>query len=194
MTKQWPVGLVSHLVLWYSVIVTIVLFFITPIKNNNSWQNNFSKIFPKIILPLIIMMFVSISIRINAYGITEKRYFTLILGIWLFFIMKSLQNGANTLISPLSASYNYETFIIKVIYKGNQIYTKNLNFFVKNLIDKYGMLSKENALSPEEMTLTEENEKVKVKFIFLNISGNKSDTNRGINPKEINFYMLVKIK
>lgn len=49
-----------------------------------------------------------------------------------------------------------------------------------NLIDKYGMLSKENALSPDEMTLTEENEKVKVKFIFLNISGNKNDSNRKI--------------
>lgn len=337
-TKQWPVGLVSHLVLWYSVIVTIVLFFITPIKNHNTWQNKFFKIFPKIVLPLIVMMFVSIRIRINAYGVTEKRYFVLILGIWLFFIMiylsfikrirnilipftlsivvlisvfgplssysiskmsqnsrfeniliknKMIKNGkiqsspdiskedkseissildyfnknhnlqdvkyvpkgfklndinnvlgfsfvpqnygsymgyfnfitnqseksiditgydylfdmrslensaANTSSSTLSASYNHETFVIKIIYKGNQIYTKNLNSFVKNLIDKYGMLSKENALSPEEMTLTEENEKVKVKFIFLNISGNRNDLNNGINAKEINFYMLVKIK
>lgn len=337
-TKQWPVGLVSHLVLWYSIIVTIVLFFITPIKSHNTWQNKFFKIFPKIILPLIVMMFISIGIRINAYGVTEKRYFVLILGIWLFFIMiylsfikrirnilipltlsivvlisvfgplssysiskmsqnirfenilikykmiknekiqsspniskkdkseissildyfnknhnlqdvkyvpkgfklddmnnvfgfsfvpqsygsymgyfnfitnqseksiditgydylfdmRSLENDAsNTSISPLSASYNHETFIIKINYKGNQIYTKNLNSFVKNLVDKYGMLSKENALSPEEMTLTEENEKVKVKFIFLNISGNRNDLNSGINAKEINFYMLVKIK
>ncbi|EET87785.1 conserved hypothetical protein [Clostridium carboxidivorans P7] len=336
-TRQWPVGLVSHLVLWYSVIVTIVLFFITPIKNHNSWQNNFFKIFPKIILPLIVMMFISIAIRLNAYGVTEKRYFVLILGIWLFFIMlylsfikeirnilipftlsivalisvfgplssysisknsqnnrlekillkdnmikngkiqsspdiskedkseissildyfnknhtleevkyipkgfkledmnnlfgfsfvpqnygsymgyfnfirnqseksidvsgydylfdmRSLENGKSTSISPLSASYNYETSVIKIIYKGNEIYAKDLSSFAKNLIDKYGMLSKENALSPDEMTLTEENEKVKVKFIFLNISGNKNDSNREINAKEINFYMLVKIK
>ncbi|WPC44597.1 DUF4153 domain-containing protein [Clostridium sp. JS66] len=336
-TKQWPVGLVSHLVLWYSVIVTIVLFFITPIKNHSSWQNNFFKIFPKIILPLIVMMFISISIRLNAYGVTEKRYFVLILGIWLFFIMlylsfikkirnilipftlsivalisvfgpfssysiskisqnnrlekillkdnmikngkiqsspdiskedkseissildyfnknhileevkyipkgfkledmnnlfgfsfvpqnygsyigyfnfisnqseksiditgydylfdmRSLENGKSTSISPLSASYNYETSVAKIIYKGNEIYSKNLSSFAKNLIDKYGMLSNENTLSPDEMTLTEENEKVKVKFIFLNISGSKNDSNREINAKEINFYILVKIK
>lgn len=117
-----------------------------------------------------------------------------ITGYDYLFDMRSLENGKSTSVSPLSASYNYETSVIKIIYKGNEIYTKNLSSFAKNLIDKYGMLSKENALSPDEMTLTEENEKVKVKFIFLNISGNKNDSNREINAKEINFYMLVKIK
>ncbi|AWI05118.1 DUF4153 domain-containing protein [Clostridium drakei] len=336
-TKQWPVGLVSHLVLWYSVIVTIVLFFITPIKNHSSWQNNFFKIFPKIILPLIVMMFISIAIRLNAYGVTERRYFVLILGIWLFFIMlylsfikkirnilipftlsivalisvfgplssysiskisqnnrlekillkdnmikngkiqsspdiskkdkseissileyfnknhtleevkyipkgfklkdmnnlfgfsfvsqnynsymeyfnfirnqsekniditgydylfdmRTLESGKTASVSPLSASYNHETSVINIVYKGNDIYTKNLSSFTKNLIDKYGMISKENTLSSDEMTLTEENEKVKVKFIFLNISGNRNDSSNETNSKQINFYMLVKIK
>jgi hypothetical protein len=100
----------------------------------------------------------------------------------------------NIFLKALSVSYNYETSVLKINYKGSQIYTKNLSSFVKDLIDKYGMVSKENALSPDEMTLTEENEKVKVKFIFLNISGNRNDASRGINAKEINFYMLVKIK
>ncbi|WP_322977296.1 DUF4153 domain-containing protein [Clostridium kluyveri] len=86
-TSKWPIGMVSHLVIWYSIIVTIVLFFITPIKEENLWQNKFLKFFPKIILPLIVMMFISIGMRINAYGVTENRYFIVILGIWLFFIM-----------------------------------------------------------------------------------------------------------
>lgn len=336
-TAHWPIGIVSHLVLWYSVIVTIVLFFITPIKDENPWQNKFLKFFPKIILPLLIMMFISIGIRINAYGVTERRYFVVILGIWLFLIMlylsftkkhrniiipltlsivalisvfgplssysiskisqnnrfekilikdnmlkdgklqsspdipkedkaeissildyfnrnhnlkdvkylpqnfklddmdkvfgfsfvapsygptgeyftfmrnqsentldisgydylfdtRILNSSANASSSPLSASYNYETAVVKVTYKGIEIYNKNLNSFVKNLIDKHGLFSKENSLSSEEMTLVEENEKIKVKFIFLNISGNKNPSTGNVDAKGIEFYMLVKIK
>nr|WP_172634749.1 hypothetical protein [Clostridium kluyveri] len=40
-TSKWSIGMVSHLVIWYSIIVTIVLFFITPIKEENLWQNKF---------------------------------------------------------------------------------------------------------------------------------------------------------
>ncbi|HEY8803886.1 MAG TPA: DUF4153 domain-containing protein, partial [Clostridium sp.] len=80
-------GIVSNLVLWYSVIVTILLFLITPIREKVRVANEFLKFAPKIILPLLIMMFISIGIRINAYGVTEKRYFVVILALWAFFIM-----------------------------------------------------------------------------------------------------------
>lgn len=336
-TAHWPIGIVSHLVLWYSVIVTIVLFFITPIRNINPWQNKFLKFAPRIILPLLIMMFVSIGIRVNAYGVTERRYFVVILGVWVFFIMlylsftkkyrniiiplslsivalisvfgplssysvskmsqnsrfekfliknnmlkdgklqnspdipkgdkaeissildyfnrnhslkdvkylpenfkledmnkvlgfsfvtpnygapegyftfivkqpenavdirgydylfdtRTINSGTNASNSPLTASYNYETSVIKVSYKGIEVYNKDLNSFIKNLIEKHGMYSPKNPLSSNEMTLVEENEKVKVKFIFLNISGNTNPSTQGIEAKEVEFYMLVKIK
>ncbi|MGB4504660.1 MAG: DUF4153 domain-containing protein, partial [Syntrophaceticus sp.] len=80
---QWPVGLVSHLVLWYAVIVAAVLFLITPIKDEDKWANRFIKWMPKIILPILIMMFISMGIRINAYGVTENRYFVVVLGLWV---------------------------------------------------------------------------------------------------------------
>jgi Domain of unknown function (DUF4153) len=86
-TTQWPQGLVSHLVLWYSVIMTMVLFFISPLRKENSWANKFMNILPKLMLPLIFMMFISIGIRINAYGITENRYYVVALGIWVLLVM-----------------------------------------------------------------------------------------------------------
>lgn len=335
-TKQWPIGLVSHLVLWYSVIVTIVLFFITPIKDESPWQNKFLKFSPKILIPLLIMMFISIGIRINAYGVTEKRYFVVILGLWIFLMMiyfsfikkyrniiipvtlsivamisvfgpfssysisklsqnnrfekllikndmlknekiqnssnisqedkasvssileyfnknhslknvkylpqnfklddmnkvfgfsfvtpnygapegyftfivnqpenavdirgydylfdaRAINSGINTLNSPLTASYSYETSVIKVKYKGVEIFNKNLNSFVKNLIEKHGT-SPKNPLSSNEMTLVEENEKVKIKLIFFNISGNTNPSTQTAESKEVEFYMLVKVK
>ncbi|MEG0773964.1 DUF4153 domain-containing protein [Clostridium sp.] len=86
-TTQWPQGLVSHLVLWYSVIMTMVLFFISPLRKENSWANKFMNTLPKLILPLIFMMFISIGIRINAYGVTENRYYVVALGIWVLLVM-----------------------------------------------------------------------------------------------------------
>jgi len=36
-----------------------------------------------LILPLLAMMFIAMGIRINAYGITENRYFVLAAGLWV---------------------------------------------------------------------------------------------------------------
>ena len=82
-THQWPIGLVSNLVLWYSVVSTVVLFFISPLITENKWARLFAFWFPKFILPLLIMMFISIGIRVNAYGVTENRYFVILLGTWV---------------------------------------------------------------------------------------------------------------
>ncbi|CCJ33410.1 MULTISPECIES: DUF4153 domain-containing protein [Caloramator] len=106
LTRTFPQGIVSHLVLWYSLIVAAVLFFITPIHEDNKWAKIFLMITPKAILPILVMMFISIGIRIQQYGVTENRYYVVIAGIWVFLIMlyfaftKSLLN----IILPVSLS------------------------------------------------------------------------------------------
>lgn len=105
-TRDWPQGLVSHLVLWYSVVSVAAIFFITPLLNDNKLAKRFKSIFPKYIIPILIMMFVAMTIRINAYGITENRYFGLILGLWVSGIMICFtfkKNFKNTII-PISLS------------------------------------------------------------------------------------------
>ncbi|WP_130806300.1 DUF4153 domain-containing protein [Senegalia massiliensis] len=86
-TSQLPQNIIGNLVLWYSIIMTIVLFFIYPLKGQSKWINNFIKIFPKAIIPLIGMMFWAVALRINAYGITEDRYFVIAVGIWVTGVM-----------------------------------------------------------------------------------------------------------
>jgi len=86
-TQQWPEGLVSNLVLWYAAISAAVLLFISPLQREKVWPRRFMKYFPKVILPLIVMMFISIGIRIRAYGVTENRYFVVALGLWVFLVM-----------------------------------------------------------------------------------------------------------
>lgn len=80
---QWPEGIVSNLVMWYSLISIGVVFAIYPLRDVNQWAKRFIYWFPILVLPLLAMMFVALSIRINAYGITENRYFLFITGLWL---------------------------------------------------------------------------------------------------------------
>lgn len=105
-TGEWPRGLVSHLVLWYSTISVGVIFLITPILEENKVAKMFKVWFPKIILPVLFMMFMSIYQRINQYGITENRYYLIVLGLWVLGIMIyfSVKKHLINIIIPISLS------------------------------------------------------------------------------------------
>lgn len=105
-TQEWPRGLVSNLVLWYSVVSAAVIFFITPILHENQLARLFRTWFPRILLPILAMMFVSIAKRIYQYGVTENRYLVVLLGLWvltamLYFIIKK---KLNNIFLPVSLS------------------------------------------------------------------------------------------
>lgn len=334
-TRQWPEGLVSHLVLWYSVISSAVLFFITPLLNEKGWTRRYMSYFPKSILPLIAMMFISIGIRINAYGVTENRYYVVALGIWVFLVMiyfaftrklknillpvslavitfisvfgpissysiaKQSQNKrlnqifvknsmikdnkvvkASTLVSDedarnissilnyfdrnhslsnvkglpqgfkidqmekvlgikyseeyygneneyfsfnsigssdlidirgydyfsgprnngkemptstsLSINFDYDSSILKVIKSGKEIYKVDFQVFADKLIEKHGYNQRGESFPQEEMTFEDENENMKIKILFNNISGNKNSLNGKMESKNFDFYVLLK--
>lgn len=113
-TWEWPKGLVSHLVLWYSAISVGVIFLLTPILEENKLAKGFKFFFPKFILPILLMMFASIGQRINQYGITENRYYVVLLGIWVFFTMVyfSVKKPLKNTIIPISLS----VFVLLSIY------------------------------------------------------------------------------
>lgn len=78
-TQTWPQGLVSHLVLWYSLFVITVYIFLRGDKAKlPKWFNYF----PMAVVPLLGMMFGSIGQRIAQYGWTPNRYLVVIAGIW----------------------------------------------------------------------------------------------------------------
>jgi len=80
---EWPAGIVTNLVIWYSLLGVTVMFAIFPLRHTSSWANKFIKVFPIVVLPLLAMMFLSLGMRVNAYGITENRYFVFLTGLWL---------------------------------------------------------------------------------------------------------------
>jgi hypothetical protein len=84
-TWDWPKGWVGYLVLGYSILGIFSLLLVHPIKERigNAWIRAVSKYYYVALIPLALLLLLAIWRRISEYGLTEKRYFVLILGFWL---------------------------------------------------------------------------------------------------------------
>ena len=87
---QWslPRGWVSTLIMCYAVAGILVVLLVTPLRDDaeSPWVRFFSRFFFIATLPLIVLLYVAIITRVGSYGITEPRYYLLLMGTWLGFI------------------------------------------------------------------------------------------------------------
>ncbi|MGD0153447.1 MAG: DUF4153 domain-containing protein [Thermacetogeniaceae bacterium] len=79
-TLQWPSGQLGGMVLAYSAAGLIIYVLASPLANHFSAL--YRMIFPKVLIPVVIMQLISVSIRLNAYGVTEPRYYITLFGIF----------------------------------------------------------------------------------------------------------------
>ncbi|MGZ4086128.1 MAG: DUF4153 domain-containing protein, partial [Bacteroidia bacterium] len=98
-TWELPKGWVSYLVIGFSVCGILSLLLIYPIRNDagNGWIKIFTRWFYRAVYPLIVLLIISIYKRIHDYGITENRYYILVLAIWLaavaaYFLFSRIKN------------------------------------------------------------------------------------------------------
>lgn len=84
-TWDWPKGLVSYLILFFSGAGIASLMLIHPLHEDKkyAWMKLFARVFYIAIIPLVGMLFYAIQLRIGDYGITENRYFVVVFGVWL---------------------------------------------------------------------------------------------------------------
>ncbi|MES2726152.1 MAG: DUF4153 domain-containing protein [Bacteroidota bacterium] len=80
-----PVGWVSSLILAYAIVGLFCFLLLYPVKDNdnNKWVKSTLKYFYLSIIPLLVLLFISIFYRISQYGITEERYYVMVLSLWL---------------------------------------------------------------------------------------------------------------
>ena len=87
---QWnlPKGLVSNLILGYAVFGILSLLLVYPIReqDENRWLKTYTRSFYFLLVPLLGLLFVAVGTRVFKYGITEWRYFLIVLACWLLFI------------------------------------------------------------------------------------------------------------
>lgn len=96
---ELPKGIVASLVMGYAVYGMLSLLLVHPIRfdEGNQWIRTFARWFYVLLLPLIALLGVAIGVRIDQYGVTESRYFIVLIGIWLtgvtfYFLFSKLKN------------------------------------------------------------------------------------------------------
>jgi hypothetical protein len=144
---KWPNGIVSHLIIWYGIIVFITLILLKPIKNNK-WINSFIFIMPKIILPLFVTLFYSMGIRIYNYGYTESRYYIIISGIILIsiFIYWNIPKFKNNIVAFLIIIF----FILPTLtgpFSFKHICIRSQKTILEDILTKNDMLNN-NIITP----------------------------------------------
>lgn len=85
MTQEWPSGWIGWLVSSVSVVGTLALLLVHPVREDegNGWVRGYARWFWVALMPSIVMLFFAIGKRISQYGFTERRYFLLVLAIWI---------------------------------------------------------------------------------------------------------------
>ena len=80
--REWPHGIVSSLILAWLCIGLLVWFLSSPAKADNRMAAIYHTAFPWAALPLFVILFLAIGMRVSEYGITEERWFVLALAVW----------------------------------------------------------------------------------------------------------------
>lgn len=115
--SELPNGMVSILILGYAVFGILSYLLIYPISNDsgNEWMRQFSKLFFWLMLPLLVLLFVAIWVRTDNYGLTEMRYFIILLAIWLLALC-----------------------LYFILYKSPSIQLIPISLFILTLLSTYG--------------------------------------------------------
>ena len=79
-TLKWPVGELGPMVLGYSSVG--LLLHVLCGRLTNRFAVLYRKFFPMALIPLVGLQLYSVFIRINAYGITESRYYLMLFSIY----------------------------------------------------------------------------------------------------------------
>jgi hypothetical protein len=107
---QWslPKGWVrvSYLIIGFSVSGILSFLLLHPLaeKEEYKWIRLANTWYYRLLIPLFILMFVSIFVRVQTYGITPNRYIILVLALWLgvIAIYFSFSSKRNIIFIPLS--------------------------------------------------------------------------------------------
>lgn len=157
LSQDWPQGYLAWLVSIMSVLGIFNLLLIDPEKNRTEsrWIAAYSKFYYVLILPLLGMLFVAIGKRVSEYGVTEQRYFLIVLGallsgLALYFIFSKAKNIK---VIPISL------FALAVVtmwgpWSAYSVSLRAQRARAQVILDKYKLLTKDadkKGVEPEEI-------------------------------------------
>jgi hypothetical protein len=82
---EWPRGTIGWLVSVVSVFGMLALLLVHPLRNQpgHRWIQLYSRSFYAGLFPLVVLLLMAIGRRLSDYGLTEDRYFLLVLTLWM---------------------------------------------------------------------------------------------------------------
>jgi len=84
-TWDWPSGWIGWLVSGVATAGILALLLVHPFADDpeQRWINAFARQYWIAILPSVVMLWLALYQRVHQYGVTERRYFLIILSVWL---------------------------------------------------------------------------------------------------------------
>ncbi|HEV8355450.1 MAG TPA: DUF4153 domain-containing protein, partial [Gemmatimonadales bacterium] len=84
-TRTWPRGWIGYLVSCVSLAGVLALLLVHPIREraDSRWVNWYGRWWFVAILPSLVMLLMAVGKRLGQYGVTEPRYFLLVLALWM---------------------------------------------------------------------------------------------------------------
>lgn len=84
-TRSWPSGWIGWLVSGVAVAGILSLLLVHPLRTSerSGWIARYARSLFVALVPAVIMLLLAVGKRIAQYGVTEDRYFLLVLAIWL---------------------------------------------------------------------------------------------------------------
>ncbi len=106
LTAEWPSGWIGWLVSSVSVVGILSILLTHPIRDReeNRWIGSYVRWFWIVMIPAILMLLVASWKRIAQYGVTEPRYFLVVLTLWLaaMAVLYGILRSQNIKLIPLS--------------------------------------------------------------------------------------------
>ena len=180
----WTDNLLEPLLVSYAVLVIIV--YILACNLENKFADLFRKIFPKILIPIVVFQTIASFLKIREMGVTHGRYYVILFGIFatiagvIFSFMKPKHNGliaiALLALSAISIIPPIDAFTVS---KNNQI-----SFLERKLIENDMLV--DNAIVPKsDVSLSDKIVITKLAAYIDNMGYNKEVT---YLPSDFNVY------
>lgn len=150
----WTNNLLEPLLVSYSITVIIVYLLASNIANKSA--NIFRKVFPKVLVPIVLFQTIASVLKIGEMGVTHGRYYAILFGIFstiagiIFCLVPKEKNG---LIAPILIILSLVSIVPPVdaftLSKKNQM-NRLEEVLVRNNMLQDGKITPSNTLSQED--------------------------------------------
>lgn len=161
----------SNLLVWFTFISVVVIFFTYPLRNVTKFASIFITVFPKIVLLLVTMLVVRIGIRVYYFGFTEPRYYVLIGSVWALamILYVAFKKNSKNILMPISAA----TLIFLTIFGPFSCFNASLTSQsgrLSELLKNNGMLNNNVLVKATKDVSSADKESISSIVIYLNDS------------------------